>query len=47
LDAQYGGPEKHFFLGTDRRWHAALNLYHSLGFTLKTVESYAFLKHPQ
>ena len=45
LDAQYGGPGKHFFLGTDRRWDAAFNLYHSLGFTIDTVESYAFLRH--
>lgn len=41
--ARYGGPEKYFFLGTDRRWHPALKLYHRLGFIIDQIESYAVL----
>lgn len=42
----HGGAGKHFFLGTDRRWTKALNLYHGLGFTIDRVETYAFLPSP-
>ena len=43
LHEQDGSPSKRFFLGTDRRWTPALNLYHSLGFSIDVVESYALL----
>jgi GNAT superfamily N-acetyltransferase len=43
LHENYGGPDKYFFLGTDRRWSRALKLYHGLGFTIDRVESYATL----
>jgi len=46
LDESYGGPEKSFFWGTDRRWTPALKLYHRLGFTIDQIESYAFLTNP-
>jgi GNAT superfamily N-acetyltransferase len=39
----WGGSERYFFLGTDRRWKPALKLYHRLGFSIDRVESYAFL----
>lgn len=39
----WNGPDKYFFLGTDRRWSPALNLYLRLGFTIDRIESYAFL----
>ena len=43
LYESYGGPDKYFFLGTDRRWNPALKLYHRLGFTIDRIESYAML----
>ncbi len=39
----WGGSDRYFFLGTDRRWIPALKLYHRLGFSIDRVESYAFL----
>ena len=45
LHESYSRPDKHFFLGTDRRWSRALKLYHSLGFTIDRIESYAILKN--
>jgi ribosomal protein S18 acetylase RimI-like enzyme len=45
LNENYSGPDKYFFLGTDRRWHRALKLYHRLGFTIDKIESYAILKN--
>lgn len=43
LHQEHGGPDSYFFLGTDRRWTPALGLYHSIGFAIDRVESYAIL----
>jgi GNAT superfamily N-acetyltransferase len=43
LHENFGGPNKQFFLGTDRRWSSALKLYHRLGFTIDKTQSYAIL----
>ena len=37
----YGGPDKRFQLGTNLTWTPAVKLYHWLGFTIETQESYA------
>lgn len=44
LHDAFGGPDKYFYLGTDRRWSRALKLYHRLGFTIENIQSYAVLK---
>lgn len=46
MDALYDGSDKYFAVGTDRTYTRALKLYHRLGFTVDSIETYAsFVNH--
>jgi ribosomal protein S18 acetylase RimI-like enzyme len=46
LKRHFGDPGKYFFIGTNRTYQRALRLYHSLGFKIDQVQTYAtFIKN--
>ena len=47
MDALYDGSDKQFAIGTDRTYTRALKLYHRLGFTMGSIETYATLVNHQ